>query len=210
MYKFFLFMILSYFSSASEQDFSKAKSIMLNEKLLWSLLENKCQNQEIKNEIIKDELFFNSLKSYPKELVILALKNRSFDLCYSAFSVTAKFLMPEYKDFVEKQVYDVINRCTSQNLKKDLCLDFIRPEIYYDLTHLLGAFCNKKSLSLFYKVQCKYQYIVNKRCELFSSKKKMIEECPFYFSNKREVEGLKSSFIGNNCKNLQVRKTPKC
>ena len=210
MFYLILIFIISFNGFCSDQDFSKKNSLVLNEKLLWSLLEKKCQKQEIKNEIIKDEAFFNSLKSYPKEMVIIALKNRSFDLCYSAFSVTVKFLIPEYKTFAEQQVYNVINRCTGEVLKKDLCLDFVKPEIYYDLTHLLGEFCNKESLSQFYKVQCRYQYLVNKKCELYSTKKKTIEECPFYFSNKREVEDLRNIFIGNNCKKIPVRKKTEC
>ncbi len=188
--------------------YNQTKSVSYNEKQFLSNLQNDCKHYGYKRKA-KEVSPADILATYPKELSVLYLNKHYRNICYYGVSTALKYLHDDYAAQTEKIIISLVQLCLKDKKNLPVCVGMKSRASFYDLTILLGSFCNKKTLKSFKTVNCAYKKITEQDCKMHQSSNDPLAECPYNFSNESEVKELYKSYFGTHCKRLKWRK-PKC
>jgi len=183
-------------------------SLTANEKQFLDNLKNDCQSYGYKrtsDTVTPAEV----LSTYPKELSILFLKKHYQKICYYGVSLVLKHLHRDYRKKSQEIILDVIKKCLQNKEKLPMCDGIETKASLFDLTVLLGSYCNVPTLLAFKKVNCAYKRVADKECKMYKGQQNPLSDCPYGFSSRSEVNELYKSYFGKNCKGMIWRK-PKC
>ena len=197
------------YSNLDHLKYDKNKAVGLNESLFLKNLKFDCDN---KGYLRKDKEIspVDILSTYPAPLAFYFLEKNIKTICYYGFSRAVKYLASELKEKTESLLVNTINKCLENQESFKLCEGLGDMSSLYDSTILLSQFCTPSTLKTFKQVNCKFKKVANKKCDLYTGMGKPLEECPFYYSNKRDINELYKTYYSSSCKQRYKWRAPKC
>ena len=179
--------------------FDKSVSIFENEQRFLKNLARHCHDYGIRQN---DDLLTPSeyLETYPKDIAFHFLKKNLHEICYYGISITLKYLGDHLKPETEELAVLLIENCLSKKPSFISCEHFDRTSTLFDMTVILGHYCSSKSLESFKAVNCRYKDLKESECKLYLLQGKPIEECPYFYSSKVEIQELHKNFFQYQCK----------
>ncbi|MFT6631843.1 MAG: hypothetical protein ACJAS4_001804 [Bacteriovoracaceae bacterium] len=188
--------------------YNQKKSVSFNEKGFLRNLSYDCEKNGYDRGVNATSPKEN-LATFPKELAFLYLKKNIKSFCYYSFSTLIKYLSRDFKTQTENIVVSVVEGCVKDNDSFKLCPEIQKISSLFDLTILLGNYCSWKTLKAFKKVNCHFKKVAKRNCSLYSGLNRTNENCPNFYTNKREIKELHKSYFGSHCKKLKWRE-PSC
>lgn len=209
IFLFFFLLCFQAYSQIESLKYDKDKSVGVNEANFLKNLKLDCDK---KGYLRKDKELapVDILKTYPTPVAFYFLEKNIKSVCYYGFSTAIKYLSNELKEKSENLLVNTINKCLADNKTYQLCDGMNDVSTLYDSTVLLSQFCSLNTLKTFKEVNCQFKKVANKKCDLYTGMGKPLEECPFYFSNKRDIQELHKTYYSSSCRKKYKWRAPKC
>ena len=188
--------------------YNQKQSVSYNEKGFLRNLSYDCEKNGY-DRGVNDTSPKENLATFPKELAFLYFKKNIKSFCYYSFSTLMKYLSRDFKSQTESIIVSVVEGCIKDDESYRLCPEIQKIASLFDLTILLGNYCSLKTLKAFKKVNCHFKKVAKRNCSLYSGLNSTNDNCPHFYTNKREIKELHKSYFGSHCKKLKWRE-PKC